>query len=80
MANRVYFTVYVSGALARQIEAAARARGWSTSRLLREAARAYLGDSPVGVDRPQTYDGPSVASVDPEEDPEDALESLAVRA
>jgi hypothetical protein len=79
MANRIHqMTVYLSPTLAQQVESAARARGWSVSRLLREAARAYLDDSPVS-NPPQAHDGPGKAPMDAEGDPEDALEGLAVR-
>jgi hypothetical protein len=71
MANRTYLTVYLPPTLAQRIEAAARQRGWSVSRLLREAVVTYLDGLPnVTLPQPQTIPGGSPVVAD--EDPEDA--------
>jgi predicted transcriptional regulator len=82
MASRIHqMTVYLPPSLAQRIEAVARERGWSVSRLLREAAVAYLLlDELPTAGPPQGQAIPNGSPVVADEDPEDALETLAVRA
>jgi hypothetical protein len=74
LAKRVYFTVYLPEFIAVRAEAEAARRGWSISRLLREALIAYLeGDDPRGAPLgPQPQVG--------EQEADDPLLGLAIRA
>ena len=73
MARRTFFTVYVPESLATRAEAEAARRGWSISRLLREALLAYL----EGEDPGSAPEGPQPPAGDRGED--DPLLGLAIR-
>jgi hypothetical protein len=75
LARRVYFTVYLPESIAVRVEAEAARRGWSISRLLREALLVYLGlGGEVSGNAPL---GPQPPAGDRGED--DPLLGLAIR-
>lgn len=58
MGEKFYLTVYLSRSLAERAEEEARRRGWSVSRLLREALEAYLSSgAPPGGGQDPKKDG-----------------------